>query len=68
MTLTTKLGRFIFDERIHLQMAKLIRDTLVGQKLNPTTNSVKLRSEQDYLDYARDTFKLGSMLERVVLY
>lgn len=67
MTFTTKLGRFVFDERIPLSIAKLIRDTLVGQRLNPQADNTRLRSEQDYLDYARDKFGLGFMLRGVVL-
>lgn len=57
MTLRCKIGDIVFDEAISLSMAKLIRDTVMGQMLNPKKGDLrKLRSEQDVKLFIHDSF------------
>lgn len=54
MTLTCKIGRFIFDSGLPLSKMKLIRDTVMAQLLNEGRRRF---SEHDCLELARQHFK-----------
>lgn len=62
-TIVTPVGRFVFHNSTPLAHAKLIRDAVMGQILNPKSNEPRLRNSQDIYDYARD--RLGYMLARI---
>jgi hypothetical protein len=68
MTFTCAIGKFVFNKKIGLGKAKLIRDTVQGQKLIPSDGQL-LRDETDCLEFARIQFKDsgGHLLERVIL-
>lgn len=67
-TLTCKVGKFIFHDEVRLNTAKLIRDSVMGQMLNPKEGYPRLRSERDCIEYARQSFKNeGPYLAAVVL-
>lgn len=55
MTFTTLIGHFVFSEKADLAKAKLIRDTVVGQILNPKDGRM-LKSGQNVLEYIQATF------------
>lgn len=55
MRLTCKIGKIEFDDEIELSKAKLIRDTVMGQVLNPTDGR-KVRTPRQALDFARESF------------
>lgn len=63
VTLVTPIGKFVFPKTVPLAHAKLIRDSVVGQILNPKSNEPRLRSSRDIYDYARD--RLGHTLARI---
>ena len=54
---TCAIGKLVFDDNTQLSKAKLIRDTLMAQKLNPKDNVKKLRTDQDCMNFVMDTFK-----------
>jgi hypothetical protein len=62
-TLVTPVGRFVFHNTVPLAHAKLIRDSVVGQILNPKSNEPRLRNSQDIYNFARD--RLGHALARI---
>lgn len=67
MTLTCKIGRFVFNNRTPLSYAKLIRDTVQAQFLEPTDGR-KLRTAEDCENFVEQLFpSFRNMLERVVL-
>lgn len=63
VTFVTPVGRFVFQRTVPLSHAKLIRDAVMGQILNPKSNEPRLRNSQDIYDYARD--RLGHALARI---
>lgn len=63
ITFVTPVGKFGFSKQVPLSHAKLIRDAVMGQILNPKSNEPRLRNSQDIYDYARD--RLGHALARV---
>lgn len=62
ITMTCKVGAFIFDKGIILSRAKLIRDAVMGQILNPKSR-VELRTDVDVYNYVRDA--LSNDLARI---
>jgi hypothetical protein len=62
-TFVTPVGRFSFHKSVPMAHAKLIRDSVMGQILNPKSNEPRLRNSKDIYDYARD--RLGHMLARI---
>ena len=46
MTLTCKIGKLEFSDECALSTAKLIRDTVMGQMLNPPEGSPKLKRDE----------------------
>lgn len=69
MTFNTKIGKFVFNERITLANAKLVRDTTVAQFLL-RTDGVRLKDAHDCMAYASDTLRGldGHLLESVTLW
>lgn len=63
ITLVCPVGKFVFQRHVPLIHAKLIRDSVMGQILNPKSNEPRLRNSQDIYDYARD--RLGHTLARI---
>jgi hypothetical protein len=62
MTLTCKIGKLEFSDKCGLSKAKLIRDTVVGQILNPPEGSVKLRrDENEIIKFVTSAFKRDSL-------
>jgi hypothetical protein len=58
MTLTSKVGKFIFADHCELSKAKLIRDTVMGQILNPPEGSQRLpRDEKAIFTFVASAFK-----------
>lgn len=55
MTLTSKVGKFIFDDEMPISKAKLIRDTVMGQILNPQDGR-KIKTDDQAFNFARDSF------------
>lgn len=51
MILTSKLGRFEFDDDVLLSHAKLIRDMVTGQWFSPKPATKPLKTMQDIRDY-----------------
>lgn len=51
ITLTSKLGSFVFDSHVILSKAKLIRDSITGQFYNPQTDAPKVKTVDDVKDY-----------------
>jgi hypothetical protein len=49
--LTSKLGRFEFDDNVLLSHAKLIRDTVVGQWYSPKPGTQWLHSLEDVYNF-----------------
>lgn len=62
-TLVTPIGKFVFHKSTRMAHAKLIRDSVMGQILNPKSNEPRLRNSRDIYDYARD--RLGHVLSRI---
>lgn len=69
MTLTCKIGKFEFSDECALSTAKLIRDTVMGQILNPPEGSPKLpRDEGQIFQFVASAFKRdGHRLTAIVL-
>lgn len=68
MTLTCKIGKFVFEENTPLSKAKLIRDTVMGHYLKPDPMRKPIRSEEDCMEFALQLFKTdGSRLITIVL-
>ena len=42
-----KVGRFLFNPVTRLSHAKLVRDTVMGQMLNPVPGFKKVKTDQD---------------------
>jgi hypothetical protein len=58
MTLTCTIGKLEFDNSITLSMAKLIRDTVMGQILSPSEGSQRLkRDEGRIFQFVAEAFK-----------
>lgn len=58
MTLTCKIGKFEFSDDCVLSKAKLIRDTVMGQMLNPPEGSQRLkRDEAQIFQFVAQAFK-----------
>ncbi len=53
ITLTSPIGKFIFGEDTSPSHAKLIRDTIVGQWLNPKIRTNHLHSVEDAMMFMR---------------
>ena len=53
MILTSKLGRFEFDDTVLLSHAKLIRDTVMGQWFSPRPGSKTLHTVDEALEFMR---------------
>jgi hypothetical protein len=51
VTITTKLGYFVFDMSVPFSQADLIADTVTGQWFNPDPKEPKLTSVQDCYDF-----------------
>ena len=47
ITLTSKIGKFTFDEDTSLSIAKLVRDTVTGQWLSPKDREPELYCIED---------------------
>lgn len=61
MTLTCKIGKFEFSDDCVLSTAKLIRDTVMGQILNPPEGSQRLkRDEGQIFQFVAQAFKRDS--------
>lgn len=54
ITLTSKVGNFVFDKRVRLSRAKMIRDAILGQYFNPKPNEPSIKTVDDAYSYARD--------------
>lgn len=69
MTLTSKIGKFEFSDEITLSMAKLIRDTVMGQILSPPEGTPRLkRNAKSIKAFVAASFKNESVVfEKVVL-
>lgn len=63
ITLVSPVGHFVFDRHVVLSHAKLIRDAVMGQILNPKPNLPRLRNSQDIYSFAQE--HLGRTLEGV---
>lgn len=63
VTFVTPVGKFVFQRTVPLAHAKLIRDSVMGQILNPKSNEPRLRNSKDIYDFARD--RLGHALARI---
>lgn len=64
MTLTSKIGQFHFHPETPLSIAKLIRDTVMGQVLAPAPNSRRLRSTEDVDEFVKEFFRSKSLYFR----
>ena len=61
MTLTCKIGKLEFLDACPLSKAKLIRDTVMGQMLNPPAGSQRLkRDEGQVFQFVASAFKQDS--------
>lgn len=63
MILTCRIGRLEFSEDTNIIYAKLIRDNLLGQILNPEPGTKKLRSVTNCYDYIRN--ECGNILAAI---
>lgn len=61
MRLTCKIGKIEFDDGMPLSKAKLVRDTLMGQVLNPT-DGIKIKNPRGALDFCRQSFPEDSAM------
>lgn len=67
MTLTCKIGKFVFGDNTKLSTAKLIRDTVQGQVLIPKDGR-KLKTAEDCENFVEQLFpEFRNKLERVIL-
>lgn len=66
MTFICAVGKLTFNERVSLSGAKLIRDAIMGQVLNPR-DGVKLKTAVDCFQYAQNYHPEGHLLEDVHL-
>lgn len=58
MTLTCKIGKLEFSDDCALSTAKLIRDTVMGQMLNPPEGTPKLRRDEgEIFQFVASMFK-----------
>lgn len=53
ITLTSKAGRFIFYSDVLLSHAKLIRDMVGAQVVNPQPRAPRIKSSSDARNYVR---------------
>lgn len=51
--LTSRLGRFTFDGKTKLSLAKVIRDAVTGQFFNPKPNEVAVTDEDSAGKFVR---------------
>lgn len=51
---TCALGTFTFSRRTSLAVAKLVRDTVMGQFFNPKPGEPKLKTEVDCQEFIRN--------------
>lgn len=58
MVLTSAIGKFHFHDSAPLSTAKLIRDTVMGEKL--ANHNPQLRTSEDCLNWSHATFKTNS--------
>lgn len=63
MIMTCGIGRLIFDDDTELIHAQLVRDTLLGQILNPQPGTARIHSEQNCYDFIRN--ECGNILAAV---
>lgn len=63
MIMTCGIGRLIFDDDTELIHAQLVRDTLLGQILNPQPGTARIHSEQNCYDFIRN--ECGNVLAAV---
>lgn len=63
ITLVSPVGHFVFHRSVILSHAKLIRDAVMGQILNPKPNLPRLRNSEDIYSFVQE--HLGRTLEGV---
>lgn len=62
MILTSAIGKFTFDDKTVLSHAKLVRDTVVGQMLNPKQDCRRVKDDVDACELILD---FGGVLAQV---
>lgn len=63
MLMTCRIGRLVFAEGTELSHARLVRDTLLGQVLNPQPGTARIHSEQNCYDFIKN--ECGNVLAAV---
>jgi hypothetical protein len=53
LIMTCKIGKFIFEEGIVLSQAKLVRDAIMNQMLNPQPRTMRITNEEDAHTFIR---------------